>query len=227
MKVTIDQHTKAQAIDYANAEADLHGFATNSPEWKAAYEKHIRWAVGTMSVGRNPYYKNPRDEANFKFVFGDNGFCARVAANYKAKRGDKPTKREIAERVKGSINTLVYLFLNGIMNIRTTTEVAESGKIDPSQMSDLQLREGDKEKNKEVIDNQLIMTIVEVAAYEFMTPFFKMAANDIKDVLEGIQYQEVKSAKDMADLRTRVEKELIGRIRSKMKNITLLETISD
>jgi hypothetical protein len=231
----LDEHTKEQAIDYANAEADLHGFPVGSSKWKEAFRKHVGYAVGTMSLGRNPRGRNPRDEANWAEVFGASGFVGKVASNFKGKRGEKPSAKEIAERVKSAVSALVYLYMNGIYGIKTTTEVSTSGKIKNSEMSDLQLHGAEGEEgitaddaraeNIDVVFNQLAMTVVETAAYEFLLPFLTMPKSDVDAILDKISVEGTASSKDMAKYRTETEARIKRAIGDKLKGLSFKKLV--
>jgi len=71
MKVKVDKYTVEQAIDYANREAKLHGFDEYDDDWKKAYEHHLRKAISTMSLGRNPRSKriNKNHRYEIKITF--------------------------------------------------------------------------------------------------------------------------------------------------------------
>ena len=233
MKVKIDKFTHDQAQDYADREGMIKGFSKDSAKWKNAYNQALSESLETMSLGRNPYYRNPRDEATWPEVFGNDGFCAKVAFRYKGKEGDQVTKREISERVKASVTALVYLYLNGILNIKTTTATSETGFITHGKMSDLQMRGSEEnfsvdaadEENIAVVMNQIILTVVETACYEFLLPFFTMNPNDVQKIVSKIDIKGKANSRAIAKVRTEVEKKLRERIGDKLKKISFADLI--
>lgn len=50
----VDKYTEKAAEDYADNEAEVHGFTRKSAKWKKAVEEYLGFAEKTMSVGRNP-----------------------------------------------------------------------------------------------------------------------------------------------------------------------------
>ncbi|MCE5317777.1 MAG: hypothetical protein LLG04_10550 [Parachlamydia sp.] len=235
MKVKVDRLTVDQAIDYANREAKLNGFDRNSEAWQRAYQRSLRESVGTMTIGRNPFERNPRDENTWPEVFGENGFAGKVAYNYKGrtKSGTRYKKQEISERIKGAVSTLVYLYMNGIMQIKTSADTSASGKINATEMSDLQWRGSSEnmsrseadEENKKVIMNQIVMTVVETAVYEFLLPFFTMPESEIRKITDKIEISGKPSVKSLAEQRTALEKKLRQRIGDKLKKISFSKLV--
>lgn len=225
--LTLDKNTREQAIDYANTDAEMHGHEKGSPQWKKAFKHYLSFSIGTMTVGRNPRRANPRDDLTWPDIFGSQGFVTKVASNFKGKRGERPSPTEIAERVKGAVTTLSYLYLNGIYGMKTTTDVSASGKIPAKDMSDLQFADGDAEvRNHDVIMNQLVMTLVETAVYEFLLPFFTMPKSDIDAILDQVTIEnsqsnkKIDTAKLMAEFRTQMEKRVRQAIGSRLKNLS-------
>lgn len=233
MKIKIDRFTQDQAVDYANREAAIHGFDRSSEKWKNAYKKSVSESLETMTLGRNPFSRNPREEATWPEIFGNDGFCARVAFNYKGRDGEKVTRREIAERVKASIASLVYMYLNGVMNIKTTTKTSDSGKIPNSSMSDLQLQGSAEDTtleeaeiaNMDVVMNQIILTVVETACFEFLLPFFVMKPDEIKSITSKIKVEGKPNVRGVAKLRTDIEKRIRARIGDKLKKMSFADLV--
>jgi hypothetical protein len=224
MKLKVDKFTIAQAIDYADREGMIQGFKKGSAEWNHAYNHHIKKALGTMTLGRNPFRGNPRDDANWPEVFGENGFAGEVARKYKGKGGEKFSRREIIERVKGNVTALSYLYVNGIMDIKTTTLRSQSGNIPESEMSDLQLRDQAYEKeNEAVVRNQLILTIVETLCYESLIPFFTMPEKDVRAIADTVKITGKASVREMAEQRSVIEKKLRNRIAAKLRKVSFAD----
>ena len=218
MKLKVDKFTIDEANDYADRQGMIEGFSRGSNEWHRAFNHQLKKAVGTMSLGRNPFRANPRDDSNWPEVFGDKGFAGIVARNYRGKAGEKVSKREIGERIKASVSALVYLYLNGILEIKTTTTTSQSGEINTSEMSDLQLSEaGSDVRNHDVAMNQLMLTIVETICYESLIPFFTLKPQDVVDIKDKARITGKISVKAMAEKRSEIEKELRSRIGSKLK----------
>lgn len=229
-KIFLDEYTKEAATDFANNEARMRGFEIGSPQWKTCFKKYLGFAVGTMTVGRNPIRRNPRDVGTWPDIFSATGFAGQVAKNYKGKEGEKVTLDEIQERIRSSVSALAYMYLNGIYGIKTTTQTSKSGKIPTSQMSDLQLHgageaasEDEKvtsqEENVSIAKNQLALTIVESAIYEFLLPFFTMGPDQVKKIVDGVKIEGKVTAPGMADARTQTEKRIRKEIGDKLKNL--------
>ena len=73
--------------------------------------------------------------------------------------------------------------ITGILEIKTTTTTSQSGEINTSEMSDLQLSEaGSDVRNHDVAMNQLMLTIVETICYESLIPFFTLKPQDVVDI---------------------------------------------
>ena len=181
MKVKVDRLTVEQAIDYANREAKIKGFDKNSSKWQRAYQHSLNESLGTMTLGRNPF-SNPRDENTWPEIFGVDGFAGRVAEQYrsKSKSEEKVRRHEVAERIKSAVTTLTYLYANGIMEIKTSADSHMTGRMPNEDMADIQWRGSSENESKEDVEeenmqvdlNQIALTVIETACYEFLLPFF-------------------------------------------------------
>ena len=234
MKVKVDRLTVEQAIDYANREAKIKGFDRNSAKWNTAYQHSLNESLGTMTLGRNPY-RNPRDENTWPEIFGVDGFAGRVAEQYrsKTKGEDKVRRHEVAERIKSAVTTLTYLYANGIMEIKTSADRHITGRMPNEDMSDIQWRgssenttkEDAEEANMQVVLNQIALTVIETACYEFLLPFFTMPASDIKKITDKIEISGKPSVRALSEKRAEIEKKLRARIGSRLKNISFAKMI--
>lgn len=224
--VNIDEYTKDAAVKFADREAELKGFAKNGEEWKRAFKKYLGFAFSTISVGRNPRKaKNPRDMQTWPEIFSNDGFAGRVKSQYRGKDGERLELQEVQERIKSAVTALAYLYLNGVYGVRTTTKSSKSGKIDASQMSDLQLRDshtaGFEDTNIGIARNQLALTVIESGLYEFLLPFFNMPPEDIQDIVQSIKIEGKISAPGVAQARTELEKSIRQKIGDRLKNLSL------
>lgn len=235
MKVKVDRLTVEQAIDYADREGRLKGFDRDSAKWKNAYHHSLNESVGTMTLGRNPFNRNPRDENTWPEIFGNDGFAGKVAYSYrsKPKSGERYRRQEIAERIKSAVSTLTYLYVNGVMKIKTSADSDVTGRMENQKMSDLQWRGSSEdmtkdqaeEENRRVVMNQIVMTVVETACYEFLIPFFTMNESEVKKITDKIQISGKPSIKEMGELRTDIEKKIRARIGNKLKNLSFSKLV--
>ncbi len=224
-KVNLDKYTIDAATDFANNEADIKGFEKNGSQWKSAFKKYLGFAYSTISVGRNPRStKNPRDMQTWPEIFSGNGFAGNVVKGYRGKGDTKLSQSEVEERIKSSISALAYLYLNGIYGLRTTTKERKAGAISADEMSDLQLRNSHTDNfediNIGIAKNQIALTVIESALYEFLLPFFTMSSDDVRDIVSGIRIEGKVSAPGIAQARTEVEKSIRQKIGDRLKSIS-------
>lgn len=241
-KINLDPHTKEQANDYANMEAELQGFAVGSEKWKKSYKHFLGFALSTITLGRNPRgksLKNPRDLKIWPEIFGSSGFAGTVAKNFKTSNGTGIPLEEAQDRIKSAVTSLTYMYLNGVYDIRTTTKGRKQGLIKDDDMSDLQLRGKDTSdkglsseemtaENLDVLYNQLALTFVESAVMACLLPFFKMSKDDLQDLLDkGIQAEDTSkiSAAQVAQARTELERRIRSVLDSKFANINIKDLI--
>lgn len=233
-RLFLDEITKSEAMAFADREADLHGYARGSADWKRCFKKYLGEAAGGMTLGRNPR-KNPREIQNWPEIFGREGFAGEVAQNYKGQAVKGMSLEEVRSRIQGAVSNLVYMWLNGIYGIRTTTIGRQQGKIPAENMSDLQLRGSDEgltkeeaiAQNKDVLYNQLAMTVIESAVLELLTPFFRMSKSDMDSILDGIAIQGEMTPNDVAKVRDGVERKLRQIMGPKLRQVSVKKLVLD
>lgn len=197
-KLYIDEYTKAQATEYANNEARLGGFAEGSAQWKKAFKRYITYAVGAMSVGRNPgFKKNPNARYKpfitlYPEVFRESGFAGTAAKKYRQKDGSIGAPlSEMEGRIIGAITTLSKLFENVVLDVKTSTKGRKQGKILNEDMSDLQFPNREEFATKEeheaavrdVLYQWMVRDLVTTAIIETLQPFWTMKKSDVEEIM--------------------------------------------
>lgn len=228
----VDKNTKDQAIEFANNEAEIVGYPINGPKWKAAYESYLKFAKGTMSVGRN----NPRFMSNpsvhsmkqfFPEILSESGAAGEIARNY---QGGPTSIDAIQQRILASATNMVKLFENGkgnkVRGKRTT------GKVDNSEMSEFQLPkrlagETDEEykvKSMKVLRAWVKRDLLIGLFIESMIPFFSLTNDDMEKLLNLLPIKDETLASYQAGGKDSPRYQLLtnlhGALGEKMKNIS-------
>lgn len=200
----LDESTKLHAKEYANNEAEIHGFKIGSPKWHAAYKVSCNHAYSTMSVGRNPrMLKNPSTTVAIKHyseMFGEQGIAGKIADKYLGPEGKVPIS-SIQNRILASVTNLVKLYENGILGTKNTTRGRNEGKIADEDMSRMQLPERPKgmsdddynnlPQTKEVLRNWIIRDLLTNLMIESITPVFMLTQKDLDIILSRLQWKNV------------------------------------
>ena len=231
MSLKIDQTTKAQAMEYADNESEINGFRRGSEQWQNAVNEYVKFAIGTMSVGRNPRTFRYKAFMSYYNCFSDTGFSGKVAKNYISQSGQKGIKlSDVQNRILASVTNLSKLYENGILGIKTTTTGGEQGQIPNDKMSDTQLPDkedfsGDYEKHVNfVVRNWIIRDLVSAIVLELLRPFFEMTKEDFDAITKAIRIDEAK----LADIKLQREEYLnaIQKVmRSKMASVNIKKVL--
>ena len=221
-KITLDKFTKEQATDYANTEAEIHGFEIGSDRWRKSFKEYVGFAVGTMSLGRNPRVSHYKVYTElYPEIFKD--FAGAAAKNYSRQDGGKEVKvTDIQNRILSSVVNLMKLFENGILGVKNTTTGNDQGQIDNSKISDLQFpirggADSDEEYDavvKDVVYNWFVRDLITNCILESLTMFWKLTPNDVEEIMAGIHVEaDEKNLQKVSEGR----KQLIKRLRSDVK----------
>jgi hypothetical protein len=229
----VDPITTQMAKEYANNEAEIYGFKIGGPEWKKAFKDHISFAVGTMTVGRNPLKKNPSHKYKIKTelypdIFGAEGFAGQAAKNYKTESKTPGTTLDaIQNRILSAVINLTKLFENGILGTRNTTVGKRQGPIPNADMSEMQLpaHEGEPKeeyeaKVRDVVFNWYVRDLVTDAVLESLIPFFKLSKSDVDEIMGAINIEEADLKELMGPGRPEFVKRLRAQIKHKMEQIS-------
>lgn len=198
MSLKVDRTTKSQAMEYADNEADVNGFGRGSEQWQSALQEYIKFAIGTMSVGRNPREFKYKVFTSFYRDLGSEGFAGRVAKEYigpSGKRGEYKLT-DIQNRILAAVASLSKLYENGVLGIRTTTVGSEEGSIANDKISGLQFPNkttftGDNytaEVNR-VVQNWVTRDIISTIILELLTPLFQMTEDDFRAIAKAINLE--------------------------------------
>lgn len=199
MSLKVDSTTKSQAMEYADNEAEIHGYERGGSAWQNAINEYVKFAIGTMSVGRNPRSFRWKTFVSIYADLNENGFAGKVAKNYRGPSGVKGVGvNDIQNRILASVTNLSKLYENGILGIKTTTTGSEQGQISNDKMSELQLPDKSEfsgnydEQVNMVVRNWVIRDIVSTIILELLTPFFKMTEADFDAIAEAIKLDQAK-----------------------------------
>ena len=232
----LDKHTKDQAIEFANNEAEIVGFPINGPKWKESYESYLKFAKGTMSVGRNPrFMPNPSVQSMKQFfpeVLGESGAAGEIARNY---QGGPTSIDAIQQRILASATNMVKLFENGkgkkVRGKRTT------GKVENSEMSDFQLPkrlQGESEEDYKLKTEKVLRAWVKrdllIGLFiESLVPFFSLTNDDMEKILDLLPIKDTTVAAYQAGGKDSPRYQLLtnlhGAIGERMKNISFRKMI--
>ncbi len=229
MNLKVNETTKAQAMEYADNEAEINGFGRGSQKWQSALQDYIKFAIGTMSVGRNPRSFRYKTFVAFYSALGDQGFAGEVAKNYVGPSGRKNETKlsDIQNRIIASVTNLSKLYENGILGIRTTTIGGEQGEIPNDKMSQLQLPDKesfkgsdyDKEANQ-VVRNWVIRDILSTIILELLMPFFDMTEADFNEIAKRINLDQAELSNIKTDRKKYVEA-IQREMRAKLSRINI------
>jgi hypothetical protein len=226
----IDKFTKAQAIEYANNEAELHGFKLSSDRWKKAFKHYLSFAIGTMSVGRNPR-EGHRYKALLEVypeIFGPKGFSARMAAGYTDQQGRKGSDefqiKAINDRIMSAVSNLMKLFENGGMGTRNTTKGNKPGKIPNSDMSQLQFPNKEDFSSseeyeavvKDVLYNWLVRDLITDCILESLHMYWSLDQKDVEDIMGVVKFNEATVKEVMGEGREEFLKRLRAQVKPKL-----------
>lgn len=200
--IKVSKYTLEQAKEYANIEAEIHGFKENSPKWKNAVKEYIHESYHTMAIGRNPRPGSHKYKAfveKYPEIFALNGFAGKVAGNYRTTSGHTGIPiEEVQNRIMSAVMNIVKLFENGIMGTKTTTKGRKQGKIQNQDMSDLQMPnrnefQSDEEfegAKKDVVYAWFQRDILIDGVLEMLLPFLSMDSQDVDRILGAINLGE-------------------------------------
>lgn len=200
-RLQIDEITKSQAMEYADNEAEICGFKRGGHEWQEAVSRYVKFAISTMSVGRNPRgFRYKVYTTLYSNVFSQKGWAGEVAQNYESQTGRGLPVKEVDNRILASLTNISKLFENGILGLKTTTRGNKQGEIDPNDASDFQFP--DKAllgKNKEEYELQIsrvlrawiIRDLSITILLECLKPFFKLTVEDVEYLSDRINLQKI------------------------------------
>lgn len=226
-KIHLDKFTKEQAIEYANTEAEIQGFAVDSIRWKNAFKHYLSFAVGTMSLGRNPRgtAKTTKLSKLFPEVLSKDGFAGRISKN--------SSLEAIQNRIMSSVTNLVKLFESNELEMKTTTTGHQQGHIENSDMSAFQLPNRTKDMSdeeyerleKQVIRNWMVRDLLTSAVLESLMPFFTMTKADVDQIMGLINVDDA----TLQDIQKGSREEFIKKLRAvidpKVKQINIKKII--
>lgn len=188
----LDKYTKEMATEFANNEADHHGFKIGSNPWKKAFKEYCEEAKETMSVGRNPYMSNPTPQSVkpfFSEIFSDRGAAGEIAKHY---TGEAMSTSAVEQRIMSAVTNLVKLFEAGKMGSRNKAK-GKYGKILNSEMSEFQLpKKGDMSEaeysriEKEVLRKWLTRDLLTGFLIESLIPFFSMNKSEVDQMVSAL-----------------------------------------
>lgn len=220
--IKISKYTKDQAIEFANNEAEIHGFPIGSQKWKTAFKNYLAESYQTMAVGRNPRHGSHKYKAfisKYPEIFGSDGFAGSVAKSYRVSSGEKGLPiEEIQNRIMSTVMNLVKVFENGVMGTFNTTKGSKQGKIKNTEMSELQFpnknefssEEEFEAAKKDVVYNWFQRDILVDSVLELLLPFFKMQKSEIEKILAAIKLGDA----SIEHAATSGREELIEKLRS-------------
>ena len=233
--ITLNKFTREQAVEYANNEADIRGFAKNSSKWQKAFNDYIAFAIPTMSVGRNPRsFRYKLNTVLYEDVFGEKGFAGTVAKNYKTNTSNERgvPLSEIQSRILSSVMNLTKLFENGIMGVRNIGADKE-GKVESKEMSELQFPNKEdfsseeeyekvaKEVARKWIQRDLITNII----VESLMPFFTASKEDVDEILSSIEIDKADVKQIMGGRRADFTKRLRAVVKPKLAKLSYRDLI--
>lgn len=223
--IKVSKYTKEQAEEYANNEADIHGFPRGSYRWKKALSEYLHESYHTMAVGRNPRPGSHRYKAfiaKYPEIFGADGFAGRVSKEYRTSSGSKGIPLEEAQnRIMSTVMNIVKLFENGIVGTMNTTVGRKQGKISNRDMSELQMPNKEEFSSpeefeaakKDVVYAWFQRDILVDAVLELLIPFFNMESDDVDHILGAISLEDTTADQAMGEGRM----QLIDALRQVMK----------
>lgn len=200
--VKVSKYTQNQAKEYADTEAEIHGFPVGGARWQTAFKKYLSESFSSMAVGRNPRVNSHQYRAfivKYPEIFGEEGFAGKVAKNYISSSGEKGIPLvEVQNRIMSTVMNVVKIFENGIMNVKTTTKGRKQGKISSEEMSDFQMPNREdfksddefKAAKKDVVYNWLQRDILVDAFLELLMPFFKLDEPSVERIMSKITIED-------------------------------------
>lgn len=192
--MALDKYTKDQAIEYADNEAEVHGYDRNNPRWKKEFDEYCNFAVGTMSVGRNPRnLRNPTVASiipYFPEIFAENGVAGQFSKHWPGGRIPSST---VSTRIMTACTNIVKLFEAGRMG-KKVKAAGRPGLIDDSEMSAFQLpKKGVGEtkeqyalKSREVLKQWITRDLLTALFLESIMPFLTMTRDDVEQIYNFI-----------------------------------------
>lgn len=229
MITQLDQFTKDQATEFADTEAELKGFPRGGERWKNAFKHYLTFAMGTMSVGRNPRgghrYKVIVEE--YPQVFGAEGFAGRMLKNMQVAEGNQKSLEAVRARILSSVHNLMKLFEAGGLGIKNTTSTDKQGKIQNSEMSELQFPNKEEYSTKEeyesavkdIVYNWFVRDMVTNCILESLTMFWTLSEQDVADIMDAVTINDANLKEIMGEGRAEFIRRLKAQVEPRIKSL--------
>jgi len=181
------------ATEFANNEAEHHGFKVGSNPWKTAFKNYCDEARTTMTA-QNPYHmRNPSPQSvkpYFSEIFSEKGAAGEIAKHY---TGEAMSTSAVEQRIMSAVTSMVKLFEAGKMGSRNKAK-GKYGKMLNSEMTEFQLpkkTEGmtDAEYSrleKEVLKKWLTRDLLTGFLIEALIPFFSMSKAEVDQMVAAL-----------------------------------------
>ncbi len=192
--MALDKYTQEMAKEFANNEAEHHGFKVGSDRWKKAFKDYCEEATDTMSIGRNPLTRSNPSIASLKpffaEIFSATGAAGQIAKHYV---GGEMSTEAVEQRIMSAVTSIVKLFENGKMGSKTRAK-GKYGKMENSEMSDFQLPKrpaGTSDQDydrmtKEVLRKWVTRDLLTGFLIESLVPFFSMSKNEVDQMVNAL-----------------------------------------
>lgn len=189
----LDKYTQDMATEFANNEAEHHGFAVGSTKWKSAFKSYCDEATETMTA-QNPFNKRNPSVASlkpyFKEIFSESGAAGQIAKHYV---GGQMSTSAVEQRILASVTNLVKLFESGRMGNKVKAR-GGYGKMENSEMSDFQLPKRPegmsdddyKKMTKEVLRKWVTRDLLTGFLIESLVPFFALTKNEVEQIVNAL-----------------------------------------